>query len=158
MMDGRVEAIRTELDKNGYKNTQIMSYAAKYASCFYGPFRNAIGSEKNLSSKSKKSYQMDFSNSDEALREVGLDISEGADMVMVKPGMPYLDVIKMVKDNFKIPVLAYQVSGEYSLIYNGINKGIIDKSTIIEILTSFKRAGANAVVTYFANQIAKDLK
>jgi len=157
MMDGRIGEIRKNLDKNNFKNVQILSYAVKYASSFYGPFRNAVGS-KNLLKGDKKTYQMDYSNSLESLREVALDVKEGADMVMVKPGMPYLDVIKMVKDNFKIPVLAYQVSGEYSLIYNGINKGIIDKSTIIEILTSFKRAGANAVVTYFANQIAKDLK
>ena len=157
MMDGRVGAIRKALDQNNFKNVQILSYAVKYASSFYGPFRNAVGS-KSLLKGDKKTYQMDYSNSLESLREVALDVKEGADMVMVKPGMPYLDVIKMVKDNFKIPVLAYQVSGEYSLIYNGINKGIIDKSTIIEILTSFKRAGANAVVTYFANQIAKDLK
>ena len=157
MMDGRIGEIRKNLDKNNFKNVQIISYAVKYASSFYGPFRNAVGS-KSLLKGDKKTYQMDYSNSLESLREVALDVKEGADMVMVKPGMPYLDVIKMVKDNFKIPVLAYQVSGEYSLIYNGINKGIIDKSTIIEILTSFKRAGANAVVTYFANQIAKDLK
>jgi porphobilinogen synthase len=126
MMDGRVQAIRTELDNYGFKNTQIMSYAAKYASCFYGPFRNAIGSETNLSSKSKKSYQMDFSNSDEALREVSLDITEGADMVMVKPGMPYLDIIKSIKENFRIPVFAYQVSGEYSILSNAINKKFIN--------------------------------
>ena len=157
MMDGRIGEIRKNLDKNNFKNVQIISYAVKYASSFYGPFRNAVGS-KSLLKGDKKTYQMDYSNSLESLREVALDVKEGADMVMVKPGMPYLDVIKMVKDNFKIPVLAYQVSGEYSLIYNGINKGIIDKNTIIEILTSFKRAGANAVVTYFANQIAKDLK
>ena len=157
MMDGRIGEIRKNLDKNNFKNVQILSYAVKYASSFYGPFRNAVGS-KSLLKGDKKTYQMDYSNSLESLREVALDVKEGADMVIVKPGMPYLDVIKMVKDNFKIPVLAYQVSGEYSLIYNGINKGIIDKNTIIEILTSFKRAGANAVVTYFANQIAKDLK
>ena len=157
MMDGRIGEIRKNLDKNNFKNVQILSYAVKYASSFYGPFRNAVGS-KSLLKGDKKTYQMDYSNSLESLREVALDVKEGADMVMVKPGMPYLDVIKIVKDNFKIPVLAYQVSGEYSLIYNGINKGIIDKSTIIEILTSFKRAGANAVVTYFANQIAKNLK
>ena len=157
MMDGRIGEIRKNLDKNNFKNVQILSYAVKYASSFYGPFRNAVGS-KSLLKGDKKTYQMDYSNSLESLREVALDVKEGADMVMVKPGMPYLDIIKMVKDNFKIPVFAYQVSGEYSLIYNGINKGIIDKSTIIEILTSFKRAGANAVVTYFANQIAKDLK
>ena len=157
MMDGRIGEIRKSLDKNNFKEVQILSYAVKYASSFYGPFRNAVGS-KSLLKGDKKTYQMDYSNNLESLREVALDIKEGADMVMVKPGMPYLDIIRMVKDNFKIPVLAYQVSGEYSLICNGINKGIIDKNTIIEILTGFKRAGANAVVTYFANQIAKYLK
>jgi len=157
MMDGRVGEIRKNLDKHNFKNVQILSYAVKYASSFYGPFRNAVGS-KNLLKGDKKTYQMDYSNNLECLREVALDIKEGADMVMIKPGMPYLDIIKIVKENFKIPVLAYQVSGEYSLIYNGINKGIIDKNSIIEILTGFKRAGANAVITYFANTIAKDLK
>ena len=157
MMDGRIGEIRKNLDKHNFKNVQILSYAVKYASSFYGPFRNAVGS-KNLLKGDKKTYQMDYSNNLESLREVALDIKEGADMVMIKPGMPYLDIIRIVKDNFKIPVLAYQVSGEYSLICNGINKGIINKSAIIEILTGFKRAGANAVVTYFANKIAKDLK
>ena len=156
MMDGRIGKIRKALDKNNYKNVQILSYAAKYASSFYGPFREAVGS-KSMLKGDKKTYQMDYRNSIEALREVSLDIKEGADMVMVKPGMPYLDVIKMIKENFKIPVLAYQVSGEYSLIMNGINRGIIDKNSIIESLTSFKRAGANAVITYFAEKIAKDL-
>ena len=157
MMDGRIGEIRKNLDKHNFKNVQILSYAVKFASSFYGPFRNAVGS-KNLLKGDKKTYQMDYSNNLEALREVALDVKEGADMVMVKPGMPYLDIIRMVKDNFKIPVLAYQVSGEYSLICNGIKKSIIDKSTIIETLTGFKRAGANAVITYFANKIAKDLK
>ncbi len=156
MMDGRVGEIRKKLDKNNFKHVQILSYAVKYASNFYGPFRDAVGSKKLLTGD-KKTYQMDYNNSIEALREVALDIKEGADMVMVKPGMPYLDVIKLVKDNFKIPVLAYQVSGEYSLICNGINKGIIDKNIIIEVLSGFKRAGANAIVTYFANKIAKEL-
>ena len=156
MMDGRIGKIRKVLDKNGYQLVQLLSYAVKYASSFYGPFRDAVGS-KNLLKGDKKTYQMDYRNSIEALREVSLDIKEGADMVMVKPGLPYLDVIKMVKENFKIPVLAYQVSGEYSLIMNGINRGIIDKNSIIESLTSFKRAGANAVITYFAEKIAKDL-
>jgi len=156
MMDGRIGKIRKVLDKNGYQLVQLLSYAVKYASSFYGPFRDAVGS-KNLLKSDKKTYQMDYRNSIEALREVSLDIKEGADMVMVKPGLPYLDVIKMVKENFKIPVLAYQVSGEYSLIMNGINRGIIDKNSIIESLTSFKRAGANAVITYFAEKIAKDL-
>ena len=157
MMDGRIGEIRKNLDKHNFKNVQILSYAVKNASSFYGPFRNAVGS-KSLLKGDKKTYQMDYSNNLESLREVALDIKEGADMVMVKPGMPYLDIIRIVKDNFKIPVLAYQVSGEYSLICNGINKGIINKSTIIETLTGFKRAGANAVVTYFANKIAKELK
>ena len=157
MMDGRIGKIRKNLDKHNFKDVQILSYAVKYASSFYGPFRNAVGS-KNLLKGDKKTYQMDYSNNLESLREVAMDIKEGADMVMVKPGMPYMDIIRMVKDNFKIPVLAYQVSGEYSLICNGISKGIIDKNTIIEILTGFKRAGANAVITYFANKIAKELK
>ncbi len=156
MMDGRIGKIRKVLDKNGYQLVQLLSYAVKYASSFYGPFRDAVGSKKLLKGD-KKTYQMDYRNSIEALREVSLDIKEGADMVIVKPGLPYLDVIKMVKENFKIPVLAYQVSGEYSLIMNGINRGIIDKNSIIESLTSFKRAGANAVITYFAEKIAKDL-
>jgi len=156
MMDGRVGRIRKTLDKNGYELVQILSYAVKYASNFYGPFRDAVGSKKLLKSD-KKNYQMDFRNSSEALREVSLDIKEGADIVMVKPGMPYLDVIKLVKDNFKIPVFAYQVSGEYSLLTKGIQQGLINKNAIIESLTSFKRAGANAIVTYFADKIAKEL-
>ncbi len=157
MMDGRIGEIRKSLDKNGFKKTQILSYAVKYASNFYGPFRDAVGSKKSLKSD-KKNYQMDFNNSKEALREVALDISEGADFVMVKPGMPYLDIIKLVKDNFKIPVFAYQVSGEYSLIKNGIKQGLIKKESIFESLTSFKRAGANAIVTYFADSVATILK
>ena len=157
MMDGRIGEIRKALDKNGYELTQILSYAVKYASNFYGPFRDAVGSKKKLKSD-KKNYQMDFNNSKEALREVALDISEGADFVMVKPGMPYLDIIKVVKDNFKIPVFAYQVSGEYSLIQNGINNKILDEDSIIESLISFKRAGANAIVTYFADKIANKLR
>jgi len=157
MMDGRIGEIRKALDKNGFKLVQILSYAVKYASNFYGPFRNAVGS-KNLLKGNKKNYQMDFKNSNEALREVALDIKEGADFVMVKPGMPYLDIIKLVKDNFKIPVFAYQVSGEYSLIKNAINKNIINEDAIYESLVSFKRAGASAIVTYFADQIADKLK
>ena len=156
MMDGRIGEIRKALDKNGFKNTQILSYAVKYASNFYGPFRDAIGSKKSLKSD-KKNYQMDIRNSKEALREVSLDISEGADFVMVKPGMPYLDIIKLIKDNFKIPVFAYQVSGEYSLIKNAIDKKIIKEDAILESLISFKRAGANAIVTYFAEEITKKL-
>ena len=157
MMDGRVAEIRKILDKNNYKNTKILSYAVKYASNFYGPFRDAVGSKKKLKG-TKKTYQMDFNNSQEALREVAMDIKEGADMVMVKPGMPYLDVIKIVKDNFKIPVISYQVSGEYSIIKNGIKNNLISEDSILESLTSLKRAGSSAIVTYFALDIAKKLK
>ena len=157
MMDGRIGEIRKALDKNGHQLVQILSYAVKYASNFYGPFRDAVGSKKALRGD-KKNYQMDFKNSNESIREVALDIKEGADFVMVKPGMPYLDIIKLVKDNFKIPVFAYQVSGEYSLIKNGIDNKILKKDAIIESLTSFKRAGANAIITYFADEVAKDLK
>ena len=156
MMDGRIGSIRKALDNNGFKQVQLLSYAVKYASNFYGPFRDAVGSKKLLKNN-KKNYQMDFSNSKEALREVALDISEGADFVMVKPGMPYLDIIKLVKDNFKIPVFAYQVSGEYSLIKNGVINKILDENAIYESLMSFKRAGASAIVTYFADQIADKL-
>ena len=157
MMDGRIGMIRKSLDKNGYKMTQILSYAVKYASSFYGPFRDAVGS-KDLLKGDKKNYQMDFRNTDESLREVALDIKEGADMVMIKPGLPYLDIIKLVKENFKIPVMAYQVSGEYSLLANGIKKGFIDKSIILETLIGFKRAGANAIVSYYADRLDKILK
>ena len=157
MMDGRVGEIRKALDKDGFKLVQILSYAVKYASNFYGPFREAVGSKKLLRSD-KKNYQMDFRNSKEALREVALDIREGADFVMVKPGMPYLDVIRLVKDSFKIPVFAYQVSGEYSLIQNGINNKILNEDAIYESLISFKRAGASAIITYFAEQIAGRLR
>ena len=154
MMDGRIGKIRKALDKNGHQMVQILSYAVKYASSFYGPFRDAVGS-KGLLVGDKKNYQMDFRNSNESLREVALDVKEGADMVMVKPGMPYLDIIKLVKDNFKIPVLAYQVSGEYSILSNSIKKGLIDKNSILESLISFKRAGANAIVSYYADRINK---
>jgi len=157
MMDGRIGKIRKALDKEGHKMVQILSYAVKYASSFYGPFRDAVGS-KGLLKGDKKSYQMDFRNSNEAIREVALDIKEGADMIMVKPGMPYLDIIKAVKDNFKIPVLAYQVSGEYSLLSNSIKKGLIDKNSILESLISFKRAGANAIVSYYADRISNLIK
>tara|TARA_Y100000741_G_C17880678_1_gene406924 strand:- start:82 stop:555 length:474 start_codon:yes stop_codon:yes gene_type:complete len=150
-MDGRIGEIRKSLDKNGFNLVQILSYAVKYASNFYGPFRDAVGSKKLLKG-SKKNYQMDFANSKEALREVALDISEGADFVMVKPGMPYLDIIKLVKDNFKIPVFAYQVSGEYNLIMNGIKNKSFNNEIIHESLMAFKRAGANAIVTYFADK------
>ena len=157
MMDGRIGKIRNALDKNGYQMTQILSYAVKYASNFYGPFRDAVGS-KGLLKGNKKNYQMDFKNNNEALREVSLDIKEGADMVLVKPGLPYLDIIKLVKDNFKIPVLAYQVSGEYSLLENGIRDKLFDKNIVIESLISFKRAGANAIISYYADRIDKILK
>ena len=157
MMDGRIGEIRKSLDKNGYKMTQILSYAVKYASSFYGPFRDAVGS-KGLLKGNKKNYQMDFKNSNEALREVALDIKEGADMVMVKPGLPYLDIIKLVKENFKIPVMAYQVSGEYSLLCNAIDKKYVDNNVILESLISFKRAGANAIVSYYADRLDKILK
>ena len=157
MMDGRIGKIRKALDKEGHEMVQILSYAVKYASSFYGPFRDAVGS-KGLLKGDKKNYQMDFRNSDEAIREVALDIKEGADMVMVKPGMPYLDIIKTVKDNFKIPVLAYQVSGEYSLLSNSIKKGLIDKNSILECLISFKRAGASAIVSYYADRINNLIK
>ena len=152
MMDGRIKVIRKELDKENLKYVQIISYAVKYASSYYGPFRDAIGSKKLLKGD-KKTYQMDFRNHEESLREVALDIKEGADMIIVKPGMPYLDIIRSVKDKFKIPIIAYQVSGEYSLIKNGIQKKIIDEKSIIESLISFKRAGANAIITYFADKI-----
>jgi porphobilinogen synthase len=151
MMDGRIGEIRKALDNNNYNSVQILSYAVKYASSYYGPFRDAIGSNKSLIGN-KKNYQMDYSNSKEAIREVALDIKEGADFVMVKPGLPYLDIIKTIKDKFKIPVFAYQVSGEYSLISSGIKNNIIDEGAIIETLTSFKRAGANAIVTYYADR------
>ena len=157
MMDGRIGEIRKALDKNGHELVQILSYAVKYASNFYGPFRDAVGSKRSLKGD-KKNYQMDFQNSKEALREVALDIKEGADFVMVKPGMPYLDIIKLIKDNFKIPIFAYQVSGEYSLIKNGINNQIVNEEAIIESLTSFKRAGASAVITYFAEEVAQKLR
>ena len=157
MMDGRIGEIRKALDRNGYEKIQILSYAIKYSSSFYGPFRDAVGSKKALKGD-KKTYQMDYSNTDEALREVALDIKEGADMVMVKPGLPYIDVIKEVKNKFKIPVLAYQVSGEYSLIKNAIKNKILSNDAIYETLLSFKRAGANAIISYYADYLDKILK
>ena len=156
MMDGRIGKIRKNLDKNNYEQVQLLSYAVKYASSFYGPFRNAVGSSSKLKSD-KKNYQMDYLNKNEALREVALDIKEGADFVMIKPGLPYLDIIKLIKDNFKIPVFAYQVSGEYSLIQNGIKNKILPVESIEESLVSFKRAGANGIVTYYAEYIASKL-
>ena len=158
MMDGRVGLIRDTLDKNGFINVQIMSYAVKYASAFYGPFRDAVGSSINLSNKSKNSYQMDPKNSDEALREIELDLNEGADMVIVKPGMPYLDIIHKVRENFKVPTYAYQVSGEYSMIKGAIDKGWFDEEKIIfESLIAFKRAGCSGIITYFAPYVAEIL-
>ncbi len=152
MMDGRIGKIRKALDKENFKNTQILSYAVKYASNFYGPFRDAVGSKVALKGD-KKTYQMDFKNYDEAIREVALDIKEGADMVMVKPGLPYLDIIRSIKNKFKIPVFAYQVSGEYSMLSNAVEKKIINKDAIFENLMSFKRAGANAIVSYYADRL-----
>ena len=156
MMDGRIGAIRKALDKNNLQDVCIVSYAAKYASGYCGPFRDAIGSKKRLKTD-KKSYQMDFRNTNEAFREIGLDIKEGADIVMIKPGLPYLDIISKVKEHFKIPVFAYQVSGEYSMIVNAVKKGILNKDAAIESLVSFKRSGAAAIVTYFALDIAKKI-
>ena len=157
MMDGRVGMIRNALDKANYKNVCILSYAVKYASNFYGPFRDAVGSKSKLK-KDKKSYQMDYRNSMEAFREVALDLKEGADMVMVKPGMIYLDIVHKIKSHFKIPVIAYQVSGEYSLIKNAIENNFLTEDAVLESIISFKRAGASAIVTYFAIEIAKRLK
>ena len=154
MMDGRVGIIRKALDSKGFYDVSILSYAIKYASNFYGPFRDAVGSKSKLK-KNKKTYQMDFRNVTESFREVALDIKEGADMVMVKPGLIYLDIIKNIKNNFKIPILAYQVSGEYFLIKEGIKKKIFDEEAIFESILSFKRAGACAIVTYFAIDIVK---
>ena len=157
MMDGRIGKIRKALDKSNFKDVRILSYAAKYASNFYNPFRDAVGSRSSLKGD-KKTYQMDFRNSDEALREISLDIKEGADMVMVKPGMPYLDIIKSIKEKFRIPVFAFQVSGEYSLISNAIKNGMISEDVIYETLISFKRAGANAIISYYADRLDKILK
>ena len=157
MMDGRVGRIRSMLDKNNFHNTLILSYAAKYASKFYGPFRDAISSSGNLKGGSKSTYQMDIANSDEALREIALDIKEGADMVMIKPGMPYLDIIQRVKTEFNIPTFAYQVSGEYSMIKGAIDNNWLDSKVIKESLLSFKRAGADGILTYFAKEIAEEL-
>ena len=157
MMDGRIGEIRKALDKNGHELVQILSYAVKYASNFYGPFREAVGSKKLLKGN-KKNYQMDYNNSKESLKEVALDLQEGADFVMVKPGMPYLDIIKLIKDTYRIPVFAYQVSGEYSMIRNSINNKIFNEDIIYESLISLKRAGASAIVTYFADEIASKLR
>ena len=157
MMDGRIRKIRETLENNNYKNTLIMSYTAKYSSSFYGPFRHAVGSSNNFGNKDKSSYQMDYGNSKEAIREAELDISEGADMIMVKPGLPYLDIISKLNQKFDIPIFAYQVSGEYSMIMNAINNGLLDRSVILETLTSFKRAGCSGILTYFAPIVSKIL-
>ncbi len=155
MMDGRVGKIRDALDEAGYSHVKILSYAAKYASAFYGPFRDAVGSAGNLGKADKKTYQMDPANSDEALREVALDIAEGADMVMIKPGMPYLDIIRRVKDNFAVPIFAYQVSGEYAMLKAAAEKGFLDeRAAMRESLLAFRRAGASAVFTYGAKVVA----
>ncbi len=157
MMDGRVGAIRHGLDANGFQDVRIMAYSAKYASGFYGPFRDAIGTKAALIGD-KRTYQMDPANSDEALREIALDIAEGADMVMVKPGMPYLDIVRRVKDSFGIPTFVYQVSGEYAMIKGAVERGWLDEKVILEALLGFKRAGADGVLTYFAIEAAKKLK
>jgi porphobilinogen synthase len=159
MMDGRVGAIRAALDARGLIHTRIMSYAAKYASAFYGPFREAVGSGASLKGGDKKTYQMDPANSDEALREVALDLAEGADMVMVKPGMPYLDIVRRVKDAFAVPTFAYQVSGEYAMIMAAVERGWMDRErAMLESLLGFKRAGADGVLTYFAVEAAQALR
>lgn len=156
MMDGRIGAIRDALEQQQLVNTQIMAYSAKYASSFYGPFRDAVGSAKNIKGGNKKTYQLDPANSDEALQEIYQDISEGADMVMVKPGMPYLDIVRRVKDNFAVPTFAYQVSGEYAMLRAAIDNGWLDeRAAIMESLLCFKRAGADGILTYFAKQVAE---
>ena len=159
MMDGRIGAIRNALEESGFKNTSILSYAAKYASSFYGPFRDAVGSSGNLGKSDKKSYQMDPGNANEAIREVELDINEGADMVMIKPGLPYLDIVSNVKQTFGVPTFAYHVSGEYAMLKAASQKNWIDeKSTVLETLLCFKRAGADAILTYYAKDAAKWIK
>jgi porphobilinogen synthase len=159
MMDGRIGAIRAALESSGMIHTRIMAYSAKYASAFYGPFRDAVGSARNLGKSDKKVYQMDPGNSDEALREVQLDIAEGADMVMVKPGMPYLDIVRRVKDAFRMPTFAYQVSGEYSMLKAAAANGWLDHDAVMmESLIAFKRAGADGVLTYFALEAARRLR
>lgn len=156
MMDGRIGAIRKELESHNFVNSQIMAYSAKYASSFYGPFRDAVGSANNIKGGNKKTYQLDPANSNEALQEIYQDLSEGADMVMVKPGMPYLDIVRRVKETFAVPTFAYQVSGEYAMLMAAIENGWLDeKSTIMESLLCFKRAGADGVLTYFAKQVAQ---
>lgn len=158
MMDGRIQAIREALELAEYPNVRIMAYSAKYASAYYGPFRDAVGSAANLGKGSKNTYQMDPANGDEALHEVATDLAEGADMVMVKPGMPYLDVVRRVKDTFRVPTFAYQVSGEYAMHMAAIQNGWLSEAVILESLTAFKRAGADGILTYFAKRAAELLK
>lgn len=158
MMDGRVGAIREELDDAGFINTQIMAYSAKYASAYYGPFRDAVGSATNLGKSDKSNYQMDPANSDEAMHEIELDLQEGADMVMVKPGMPYLDIVRRVKDTFGVPTFVYQVSGEYAMHRAAIDAGVLSEAVIMESLVCAKRAGADGILTYFAKHAAEKLK
>ncbi len=159
MMDGRIGAIRETLEDEGHRNVKILAYAAKYASSFYGPFRDAVGSSANLGSSNKYSYQMDPANSDEALREVALDIQEGADMVMIKPGMPYLDIVRRIKENFGLPTFVYQVSGEYAMLKAASQNGWLDeKAVVLESLLSMKRAGANGILTYYSKEVARWLE
>ncbi len=159
MMDGRIGSIRQTLETNGHINTRILAYSAKYASSFYGPFRDAVGSAGNLAGGNKYSYQMDPANSDEALREIALDLQEGADMIMIKPGMPYLDIIRRAKDQFGAPTFAYQVSGEYAMIKAAVQNGWLDeKQVVLESLLAFKRAGCDAILTYYAKNAAQWLK
>ena len=158
MMDGRIGLIRQALEKNNFKNTILLSYAAKFSSKFYGPFRDAVGSSSNLGNSSKSSYQMSSNNKQEAIQEVAMDINEGADIVMIKPAMPYLDIIHLVKDSFKIPTFAYQVSGEYCMLKLAINEGWLDQEVMLESLVSIKRAGADAILTYAAKEISKEIQ
>ena len=157
MMDGRIGNIRDALENNQHRNTRILAYSAKYASSYYGPFRDAVGSATNLAGGDKYSYQMDPANGDEALQEVAMDLEEGADMVMIKPGQPYMDIIRRVKDTFGVPTLAYQVSGEYAMAQAAIENGWLTRDIIAESLVGFKRAGADAILSYFAKQVAEDL-
>ncbi len=158
MMDGRIGAIRNELESHGHHNAKILAYSSKFASSYYGPFRDAVGSSSNLGKADKRTYQADPGNSDEALQEVALDLSEGADMVMVKPGGPYLDIVRRVKDTFGVPTMVYQVSGEYAMHMAAIRNGWLDESVILESLLGIKRAGADAILTYFAKTVAKGIK
>jgi porphobilinogen synthase len=158
MMDGRIGVLRDALDQAGFEHVRIMSYAAKYASAYYGPFRDAVGSGSALGKGDKRTYQMDPANSDEALREVAFDLDEGADMVMVKPGLPYLDIVRRIKDTFKVPTFAYQVSGEYAMLMGAIERGWLDRKVVFETLLAFKRAGADGILTYSAIDVAQALE